>query len=261
MPHWLLPFDDPHVGGVAANIRVDNSAVNLLTRLQELEYAFKNTISKYTECKLGLLPVISGMGGIFRADVLRLLGGFDTGLGDDRDLSTMLLKQRFKLAYSHDAVVWTTVPETRRHLWSQRMRWRRNIIKIRVSKHRDMFLLGRYGLANAVMTISLALALLLPVTLFAGTFYAAFTNGILGSPEILVNFYWVIVVTILIRILITKEIVNTPKWSNFPLIFLYPFYVLYLACPVIYAEWMELFRVGAKHPYVPDHVWEEIPWW
>jgi hypothetical protein len=30
---------------------------------------------------------------------------------------------------------------------------------------------------------------------------------------------------------------------------------------VIYAEWMELFRVGAKHPYVPDHVWEEIPWW
>jgi hypothetical protein len=141
------------------------------------------------------------------------------------------------------------------------MRWRRNIIKIRVSKHRDMFLLGRYGLANAVMTISLALALLLPVTLFAGTFYAAFTNGILGSPEILVNFYWVIVVTILIRILITKEIVNTPKWSNFPLIFLYPFYVLYLACPVIYAEWMELFRVGAKHPYVPDHVWEEIPWW
>ena len=23
---------------------------------------------------------------------------------------------------------------------------------------------------------------------------------------------------------------------------------------LIYAEWMELFRVGAKHPYVPDHV-------
>jgi hypothetical protein len=79
--------------------------------------------------------------------------------------------------------------------------------------------------------------------------------------DILVNFYWVIVLTILIRILITKDIVNTPKWSNFPLIFLYPFYVLYLAFPVIYAEWMELFRAGAKHPYVPDHVWEEIPWW
>ena len=74
MSHWLLPFEDPHVGGVAANIRVDNSAVNLLTRLQELEYAFKNTISKYTECKLCLLPVISGKGGIFRADVIRRLG-------------------------------------------------------------------------------------------------------------------------------------------------------------------------------------------
>ncbi len=261
MSHWLLPFEDPHVGGVAANIRVDNSAVNLLTRLQELEYAFKNTISKYTECKLCLLPVISGMGGIFRADVIRRLGGFDTGLGDDRDLSTMLLKQRFKLAYSHDAVVWTTVPETRRHLWSQRMRWRRNIIKICVSKHRDMFLLARYGLANALMTLGLAVGLLVPVTLIAAMFYAAFTDGILRSPEILVSFYWVSVVTILIRILITKDIVNTPKWSNFSLIFIYQFYVLYLACPLIYAEWMELFRVGAKHPYVPDHVCEEIPWW
>jgi cellulose synthase/poly-beta-1,6-N-acetylglucosamine synthase-like glycosyltransferase len=39
--HWLLPFANPQVGGVAANIRVDNSTVNLLTRLQEVEYAMK----------------------------------------------------------------------------------------------------------------------------------------------------------------------------------------------------------------------------
>jgi cellulose synthase/poly-beta-1,6-N-acetylglucosamine synthase-like glycosyltransferase len=65
------------------------------------------------------------------------MGGFDTGLGDDSDLSMMLIKQRFKLAYSHDAVVWTTVPETRHHLWNQRMRWRRNLIKIRISKQTD----------------------------------------------------------------------------------------------------------------------------
>ena len=111
------------------------------------------------------------------------------------------------------------------------MRWRRNIIKIRVSKHRDMFLLARYGLANALMTLGLAVGLLVPVTLIAAMFYAAFTDGILRSPEILVSFYWVSVVTILIRILITKDIVNTPKWSNFSLIFIYQFYVLYLACP------------------------------
>src|SRR5208282_4333608 len=37
--HWLLPFRDPAVGAVAANIKVNNSPKTLLTRFQEIEYA------------------------------------------------------------------------------------------------------------------------------------------------------------------------------------------------------------------------------
>ena len=45
-------------------------------------------------------------------------------------------------------------------------------------------------------------------------------------------------------------------------IFVYPFYLLFLVGPAqFYAEITELFRIGAKHPYVPGHIWEEIPWW
>ena len=259
--HWLTPFVDPQVGGVAANIRVDNSGVNLLTRLQEIEYAMKFSLAKFFQAKISVMDIISGMGGIFRTDIIRGLGGFDTGLGDDRDLSTMLLKQRFKLAFSNDAVVWTTVPETRFHLWRQRMRWRRNIIKIRVSKHRDMFILGRYGFANAIIALQLAARLLIPVTLLIGLCVAICEHGLEGAPEVVLTSYWIIVLLILIRILITREVASTPKLVNFPLNFLYPFYVLWLEVPNIYAEWSELFRIGAKHPYVPDHIWEEIPWW
>jgi len=259
--HWLLPFADPQVGGVAANIRVDNSGVNLLTRLQEIEYAMKFTLAKFFQAKISIMDIISGMGGIFRADIIRGLGGFDTGLGDDRDLSTMLLKQRFKLGFSNDAVVWTTVPETRYHLWRQRMRWRRNIIKIRVSKHRDMFMLGRYGFANAVIALQLPARLLIPVTLLIGLLFASCERGMEGAPEIIITYYWIIVLFLLIRILVAREVASTPKLINFPLIFLYPFYVLWLEVPNIFAEWSELLRIGAKHPYVPDHIWEEIPWW
>jgi poly-beta-1,6-N-acetyl-D-glucosamine synthase len=259
--HWLLPFSDPQVGGVAANIRVDNSTVNLLTRLQEVEYAMKFTLAKFFQSRIFVMDIISGMGGIFRAEIIRRLGGFDTGLGDDRDLSTMLLKQRFKLAFSNDAVVWTTVPETRYHLWRQRMRWRRNIVKIRVSKHRDMFLLGRYGFANAIIAVQLAVRLLIPVTLLIGLFWATYEHGLAGAPEVVLTFYWVLVMFLLVRILVTREVANTPKLVNFPLVFLYPFYVLWLELPNVYAEWSELLRIGAKHPYVPDHIWEEIPWW
>ena len=259
--HWLQPFTDPRVGGVAANIRVDNSTVNLLTRIQEVEYAMKFTLSKFFQSKILVMDVISGMGGIFRGEIIRGLGGFDTGLGDDRDLSTMLLKQRFKLAFSHEAVVWTTVPETRYHLWRQRMRWRRNIIKIRVSKHRDMFMLGRYGFANAVIALQLGVKLLVPATLLIGLLWAFCKHGLEGAPEVVLTFYWIMIVFLLVRVLITRDVANTPKLMNFPLIFLYPFYILWLEPPNIYAGWSEFFRIGAKHPYVPDHIWEEIPWW
>src|SRR6202023_3525246 len=97
--------------------------------------------------------------GLFKGEILRRVGGFDTGLGDDTDMTMKLRKQRWKLDMSIDAIVWTIVPETRQHLWRQRMRWERNMVKIRLSKHRDQFLLGRYGLANAILAIEQVIAL------------------------------------------------------------------------------------------------------
>jgi biofilm PGA synthesis N-glycosyltransferase PgaC len=261
MQHWLLPFDDPHVGAVAANIRVNNSTVNLLTRLQEIEYALKFTLARFVQARLNILNVVSGMGGIFRGEILRRLGGFDTGLGDDTDMTTMLRKQRWKLAFSLDAVVWTTVPVTRYHLWRQRMRWRRNMVKILISKHRDRLVLGRYGVANAWLVVQmLFIRMLIPLTGLIGLFWVGFTNGPLEAPQIVVTLYWIVVLFLLIRMLITREIAGAPKAINILLLFLYPFYVLFIIVPMQYSELSELFRIGAKHPYVPDHVWEEIPW-
>ena len=261
--HWLLPFADPRVGAVAANIRVNNSTASLLTRLQEIEYALKYTALKLVLGRLNLLNVVSGMGGLFRAEILRRLGGFDTGLGDDRDLTMMLRKQRWKLRFSIDAVVWTTVPVTRDHLWRQRARWRRNVIKICVSKHRDWFVLGRYGFATALLAVQVLFArILIPLAAVIGIYWLVFEKGPFETPKILVTFYWITLIYLLIRMLIARDLGGTPKPGNFWLLFLYPFYLPFVVGPPqYYAEIAELFRFGAKHPYVPDHIWEEIPWW
>jgi len=262
MQHWLLPFADPRVGAVSANVRALNGTVNLLTRLQEIEYALKFTLGRFAWSRINLLNIVSGMGGLFRAEIIHGLGGFDTGLGDDTDMTTMIRKQRWKLSFSFDAVVWTTVPVTRHHLWRQRMRWRRNMIKIRVSKHRDQFVLGRYGLANGVLAAQLLVGrIAVPLTSVIGLVWETSLNGPWYTPQILVTFYWIVVIFTLIRLLISRDISNTPLPVNFWLVFLYPFYFLWLLLPVLYAEVCELCRIGAKHPYVPDHVWEEIPWW
>lgn len=259
---WLLPFADPHVGAVAANIRVDNSTANLLTRLQEIEYGLKTT-NKLVLSHLNLLFIISGMGGMFRAEILHRLFGFDTGLGDDRDLTMMIRKQRWKLGYAIDAVVWTTVPATVNHLCRQRARWRRNVVKICMSKHRDQFVLGRYGFANAVLAVwQLLYRFLIPLVLLIGLFWAAAENGPLSAPEVLVTLYWMLLIYLLIRMLVARDLATTPAPVNFWLIFIYPFYLLFLVGPAqFYAEVTELFRIGAKHPYVPEHIWEEVPWW
>jgi poly-beta-1,6-N-acetyl-D-glucosamine synthase len=260
--HWLLPFDDPRVGAVSANIRVLNMPHGLLTRLQDIEYALLFTNGRLISASLDLLNIISGMGGLFRAEILRRLHGFDTGLGDDTDMTTQIRKQRWKCGFSLGAVVWTTVPETRDHLWRQRARWRRNMIKIRISKHRDQFILGRYGFKNALLACVLLLSRLLWTWAMAvGLFVVLFEFGPLYVPQLIVSFYWIFLIYLLIRALIARDLARTPQPINFALLFLYPFYLMSLRIPTLYAEASELMRIGAKHPYVPDHVWGEIPWW
>jgi poly-beta-1,6-N-acetyl-D-glucosamine synthase len=260
--HWLLPFADPRVGAVCANIRVHNSTASLLTRLQEVEYASKFTVGRCAAALLGILPIIPGMGGIFRGEILRRLGGFDTGLGDDTDLTMMLRKQRWKLAFSVDAVVWTIAPVTRNHLWRQRMRWYRNLVKIRLSKHRDHLVPGRYGFADAFLVLQmLYVRLLLPWLLLFGLLILVWESGPGSVPGLMTRLYWISLIFTLVRLLIARDLARTPQPIHFWLLFLYPFYKIFLRGPVMYAEFCELIRIGAKHPYVPDHIWEEIPWW
>ncbi len=259
--HWLAPFRDPKVGAVAANIRVNNSAENLLTRFQEIEYALKSS-NKLFQSYFNLLYIISGMGGIFRADMLHTMGGYDTGLGDDRDLTQMIRKQRWKLAISLDATVWTTCPATVSHLAKQRARWRRNVVKICISKHRDLFVPGRYGLANWTVALMVLARILIPLAVVVALFWALFAGGPLAVPELVTSLYWITVLYLLLRMLVARDLTNSPAPRNFMLCFLFPFYMLFIVqAAQIYAEITELFRIGSKHYYVPDHIWEEIPWW
>ena len=239
-----------------------NMPASLITRFEELEYAMRFSLNKCILASMNLIPVISGMGGMFRGEILRKLGGYDTGLGDDTDMTQMVRKQGWKLGFSFDAVVHTAAPVTRRHLWSQRMRWSRNSVKIRISKHREFFALGRFGFASAIVVLRLLLGRTLTnwLVLIGGVILVA-ESGPLTLPEIIGVLYWVSVLSILVRLLIARDICGTPTPRNFLLVPLYPFYLLFWTAPKMCAEMCELFRIGAHHYYVPDHVWNESPWW
>jgi cellulose synthase/poly-beta-1,6-N-acetylglucosamine synthase-like glycosyltransferase len=260
--HWLLPFADQRVGAVSGNIRLMNMPASLVTRFQELEYAMRFSLNKFILASFNLIPVIPGMGGMFRGEILRRLHGYDTGLGDDTDMSQMVRKQQWKLGFSFGAVVHTAVPATRRHLWSQRARWSRNSVKIRISKHREFFVLGRFGFATAIVIVRLLVGrTTVNWLMLIGTALLLSVSGPLSVPEVIGTVYWIAVLFVLIRLLIARDVCGTPTPVNFWLVPLYPFYMMWWTIPKMGAEMSELFRIGAHHHYVPDHVWNESPWW
>jgi hypothetical protein len=80
-------------------------------------------------------------------------------------------------------------------------------------------------------------------------------------PMVVASFYWIYLINVLVKMLIARDLSQTPQPPHFWLLFAFPFYLLWLRIPVMYAEFCEMVRIGAQHPYVPDHVWQEIPWW
>ena len=91
----MLPyFEDPRVGAVCASIYVRNGTKSIMTMFQRIEYMMTYTLNQLWRDRLNLITIVCGMGGMFRGTALRGLGGFDTGLGDDTDLTIRLRKAR-----------------------------------------------------------------------------------------------------------------------------------------------------------------------
>lgn len=258
--NWLLPFADPLMGAVAANLRVRNSRQSWLTRLQECEYALNITLSRLWRSRVDFLSIVPGAGGMFRAEILKDLGGFDTGLGDDTDMTLRLRKQGWRLGFALDAVVWTDVPVTSRALLRQRTRWERNMVKIRLRKHGDLAFFTRFGIRNALLLLDLVLVrIVLPVIAIAALAMIA-VNGP-AETEFLVHMYWLSVIGALIKLMIARDIAATPQPARLVTALALPFYRVVLRTFLLLAVAREALRLGQRHAYVPLHIWRETPHW
>lgn len=257
----LAQFNTENVGGVAANLRVRNSTENILTRLQECEYAMNVSIARLWRAKLGLSTILPGAGSMFRTKILKDLGGFDTGLGDDTDMTIKLRKGLWRIGFAPNAIVWTDVPNTFGWLLKQRSRWSRNMVKIRLHKQLDMGNPFRYGVVNALLLSDLIITrVILPILGFGGLAYYFLREPFVG-PVLITGLYWVIILFLTLRLLIANDIVRTPMLSRLWLVPLYPFYRLPIRIVETLSILRELFGIRKWHPYVPKKIWKQIPHW
>jgi len=128
-------FDDPSIAAVAGSVYVVNQ-INIVTRLQALEYIEGLNMVRNGQAFLKLVNIIPGPIGMFRIDALKKVGLYDHDtFAEDCDVTLKLLAEGYSIDFESDAVAYTEAPEELLDLIKQRYRWTRGILQA-IRKHR-----------------------------------------------------------------------------------------------------------------------------
>src|ERR1700730_8336126 len=148
------------VGGI---VRVLNGAVleagRLRARLprksieviQVIEYLRAFLIGREAWAQGNMLMIISGAFGVFRTDLVRVVGGYrPRAIGEDFDLVARLhrhlreKKADYHIQFVPDPMCWTEVPSDLKSLGRQRARWQKGLLDVLLLT-RAMLFRPRYG--------------------------------------------------------------------------------------------------------------------
>lgn len=130
-------FADPKVGAVAGHTDVANTGVNLLTRMQSIQYYVAFRIYKSAEALFGSVTCCSGCFSAYRRDAVAPVAdawlnqtflGRPSTFGDDRSLTNFLLPN-WRVLYAPDAQAYTNVPEHLRQFLRQQLRWKKSWLR------------------------------------------------------------------------------------------------------------------------------------
>ena len=139
-------FTNPKVGAVAGKIVVGNR-VNLLTKMQALEYVTAQNFDRLAFDHINGILVVPGAIGAWRVSAVREAGLFcqDT-LTEDADLTVSVNRAGYQVIYEDRAVAYTEAPRTIRALLGQRLRWSLGMFQSAWKHKRAIFEDRRIGL-------------------------------------------------------------------------------------------------------------------
>jgi hyaluronan synthase len=165
-------FADPDVGAVCGHAQVENAAVNILTRMQEVRYYVAFRIVKAAESLFSTVTCCSGCLAAYRRSIMMEV--LDTWLaqsflgraatfGDDRSLTNFMLR-RWRVIYDSSAVCSTVVPASMRQFFRQQLRWKKSWI--RESLLASLFMWKRHPLAAFYFYLGVMFPLVSPAVVF-----------------------------------------------------------------------------------------------
>jgi hyaluronan synthase len=183
----IVPFRNPEVAAVCAYGEPKNADKNILTRMQAAYYFVSFRILKAAESTYDTVFCCSGCCSAYRKkDVISVmykwLGERFLGLpvtwGDDRALTSQLLKAGKKTVFNSYARAYTVVPEKMKKLLIQQLRWKKSWIV-------NFFFTSRYILRKQPFVAVFYyfplsfISFLTPVMAFRSLILAPVTKGIM----------------------------------------------------------------------------------
>lgn len=127
---------------------------SMLTKFQVVEYLRAFLGGRVALSYMSTLLLISGAFGLFRRESLIEAGGFELGsLAEDLELVIRLhrisreKKRDYRIVFIPTPVCWTEVPDSRKTLRIQRIRWQRGGLES-MWKHRGMLFNPKFGIVG-----------------------------------------------------------------------------------------------------------------
>ncbi|MEJ2504128.1 MAG: glycosyltransferase family 2 protein [Gemmatimonadota bacterium] len=212
---------------MAGNVKVGNR-VNLLTRLQALEYVEGLNIPRRAQAAVRAVNIVPGPVGIFRRDILLQVGGYDSDtFAEDTDLTLKVLSRGWRVVYEDRAVAYTEAPETFRDLMRQRYRWTRGILQA-LDKHRDTLWSRDGDIAVRISIVNLLFEILVwPALNIFGHLGFSFVALGYGMPATVVA-WWLLITLIEVSVALLAVALEEEELSLVPMAVLYRFFFIFI---------------------------------
>jgi poly-beta-1,6-N-acetyl-D-glucosamine synthase len=261
--HMIGPFHDPEVGAVAGNLKVRNAGNSFWTCMQAVEYIISIGLYRRWLNLFQRNVQVSGAFGAFRRSVLAQVGGWDSELAEDSDLSLKIRRSGWKIIFAPDAISLTDVPEKAAGLARQRIRWDKSFIRTFYRKHVDLLNPRRYGWRYCLL-----MGQEFGFSVLFSYLYVFYTAYLLITDPMLLIFVWcacAVAYWLMTAISLSINLVFTdrPKeeaallWA----VWAFPIYKSWLRLVRIYAYTLELARLDYEDPFLPQTVWRNAPRW
>jgi peptidoglycan-N-acetylglucosamine deacetylase len=152
-------FDDGKVGAVTVSVEVKKPRT-VLEKMIAMEYTLGLSLFLKVYSFLDCIFVTPGPFSVYRADVLRKVGGFDeTNITEDLEIAYKIHKANYKIRNCIEAKVHTKLPEGFRRIYIQRRRWYSGALNTLI-QHRDVIFNRKHGLFGFFMPYNYFLILL-----------------------------------------------------------------------------------------------------